>query len=173
MTSPAHLSHSLLFANANDHLLTDYAGIGGTASRSVTFWFKTTLASDNGILGWGNAAGDGLKWHARLNTSAADGPVGALRLEIQNGRVVATTPANDGEWHHGAIVFEEDADPDISDVVFYLDGKIDEASLLTSVPINTNNTGGPLAVTLGGRLQGLRSAALMETSPTSESTTAV
>ncbi|MDA7865897.1 hypothetical protein N9C66_05885 [Akkermansiaceae bacterium] len=152
--APDHLSHSLLFANNNDLLRTDYEGIGGTASRSVTFWFKTSLTFDNGILGWGNAAGDGLKWHARLNTAAADGPVGALRLEIQNGRTVATTPANDGLWHHGAIVFEEDADPDISDVVFYLDGELDPVDLFTSVPIDTQNTGGPFAVTLGGRLQG-------------------
>lgn len=152
--APAHLSNSLLFANNNDLLKTDFEGIGGTASRSLTFWFKTTLISDNGIIGWGNSTLGGLKWHARLNTSAADGPVGALRLEIQDGRTVATTPVNDGEWHHGAIVFEEDADPDIADVVFYLDGEPDPVSLFTSVPINTVNSGGPLAVTLGGRLQG-------------------
>ncbi len=152
--APPNLSNSLLFANNNDLLYTDYAGIGGTASRSVTFWFKTTLTTDNGILGWGNAALGGLKWHARLNTFAADGPVGALRLEIQDGRTVATTAANDGMWHHGAIVFEEDGDPDISDVVFYLDGQLDPVNLSTSVPINTTNSGGPFAVTLGGRLQG-------------------
>lgn len=152
--APAHLSNSLLFANNNDLLKTDFEGIGGTASRSLTFWFKTTLITDNGIIGWGNSTLGGLKWHARLNTSAADGPVGALRLEIQDGRTVATTPVNDGEWHHGAIVFEEDADPDIADVVFYLDGEPDPVSLFTSVPINTVNSGGALAVTLGGRLQG-------------------
>ncbi|MEN8772675.1 MAG: LamG domain-containing protein [Akkermansiaceae bacterium] len=152
--APDHLTNSLIFANNNDLLYTDYAGVGGTTSRSVTFWFKTGLNFDNGIIGWGDASLDGLKWHARLNTSAADGPVGALRLEIQNGRTVATTAVNDGQWHHGAIVFEEDADPDISDVVFYLDGELDPVNFLTSVPINTINTGGPLAVTLGGRLQG-------------------
>lgn len=152
--APPNLSNSLLFANNNDILYTDFEGVGGTASRSVTFWFKTSLTTDNGIIGWGSSAGDGLKWHARLNTSAADGPVGALRLEIQNGRTVATTAANDGLWHHGAIVFEEDADPDMSDVVFYLDGQLDAVNLFTSVPINTTNTGGPFAVTLGGRVQG-------------------
>lgn len=152
--APAHLSSSLLFANDNDLLLTDSEGIGGTASRTVTFWFKTTSVVDNGILGWGDAGGNGLKWHTRLNSGAADGPVGALRLEIQGGRIVATTPVADGQWHHGAIVFEEDANPDISDVVFYLDGAIDEASLFTPVPINTVNSGGAFSVTLGGRLQG-------------------
>lgn len=152
--APDPLTGSLLFAGNNDTLYTDYGGIGGTASRSVTFWFKTTLTGDNGILGWGDAGGPGLKWHARLNTSGVDGPVGALRLEIQDGRIVATTPVNDGQWHHAAIVFEEDADPDISDIVFYLDGVVDPAPNLISVPINTINSGGPFAVTLGGRLQG-------------------
>ena len=112
------------------------------------------MAGDNGILGWGNSNQDGLKWQARLNTSSVDGPIGALRLEIQSGRTVATTPVNDDLWHHGAIIFEEDADPDISDVVFYLDGQLDAVSLFTPVPINTTNTGGPFAVTLGGRVQG-------------------
>lgn len=152
--APPSLSSSLLFSGNSDFLYTDYEGIGGSASRSVTFWFKTTLVSDNGILGWGNAGGAGLKWHARLNTSSLDGPVGALRVEIQDGRIVATTPVNDGQWHHGAIIFEEDGDPDITDVVFYLDGQLDPSTTFTSVPINTVNTGGPFAVTLGGRLQG-------------------
>lgn len=152
--APPPLSNSLLFSGNNDLLYTDYEGIGGTASRSVTFWFKTTLTGDNGILGWGDANGAGLKWHTRLNTSAVDGPVGALRVEIQDGRLVATTPVNDGQWHHAAIVFEEDADPDITDVVFYLDGVVDPTTTFTPVPINTVNSGGPFAVTLGGRLQG-------------------
>lgn len=151
--APAHLSHSLLFANNNDLLSTDYVGVGGTASRTLTFWLKTTSVADNGIIGWGDSSGNGLKWHGRINSGAADGPLGALRLEIQGGRIVATTPVDDGEWHHGAIVFEEDEDPDISDVVFYLDGEIDEASLFTPVPIDTQTPGGTLAVTLGGRLQ--------------------
>ena len=152
--APPAFAQSLLFANSNDLLYTDFEGVGGTASRSVTFWFKTTVLEDHGIMGWGNSGGSGLKWHARLNSTAANGPVGALRLEIQDGRIVATTPVNDGEWHHAAIVFEEDADPDVSDVVFYLDGEIDAVDSFTSVPIDTQNTGGPFAVTLGGRVQG-------------------
>ena len=152
--APLAFEHSLLFADNNDVLYTDFEGVGGTASRSVTFWFKTTGIADNGIVAWGNSTGSGLKWHARLNSSALNGPVGALRLEIQDGRTVATTPANDGEWHHAAIVFDEDGDPDITDVVFYLDGVIDPVADSTSVPINTQNTGGPLAATLGGRIQG-------------------
>lgn len=152
--APPSLASSLLFSNNNDLLFTDYEGIGGTASRSLTFWFKTTLTSDNGIIGWGDAGGSGLKWHARINTAPVDGPLGALRLEIQDGRIIATTPVNDGEWHHAAIVFEEDADPDLSDLVFYLDGQLDPVASLVPVPINTINTGGPFAVTLGGRLQG-------------------
>lgn len=152
--APPHLSNSLLFANAGDLLFTDFPGIGGTASRSLTFWFKTTLAGDNGILAWGDSGGNGLKWHARINTSAGDGPVGALRLEIQGGRTVATTPVNDGEWHHAAIVFEEDADPDIEDVVFYLDGELDPVDMLTSVPIDTQIGGpGDFPFTIGGRDQ--------------------
>ncbi len=151
--APPGFSHSLEFLGG-DMLFTDYIGVGGSTSRSVTFWFKTTSAADNGIVAWGDSTGSGLKWHARINSNAADGPLGALRVEIQDGRAVATTPANDGGWHHGAIVFEEDLDPDITDVVFYLDGEPDDLFLATSVPINTLTPGGLQAVTLGGRVQG-------------------
>ena len=153
--APPHLSNSLQFADAGDILTTEYPGVGGSASRSITFWFKTTFVSDNGILAWGNSGANGLKWHARLNSGAADGPVGALRLEIQGGRAVATTPVNDDQWHHAAMVFEEDADPDITDLVFYLDGEVDPISMSTSVPIDTQIAGaGALPVSIGGRFQG-------------------
>ena len=154
--APPHLAGSLRFADAGDILFTDYPGIGGSASRSVTFWFKTTMAAaDNGIVAWGNSNLDGLKWHARLNATTVDGPLGALRLEIQGARAVATTSVADGQWHHAAIVFQEDADPDVTDIVFYLDGEIDPISQSLSVPIDTQTEGaGALPVTLGGRYQG-------------------
>lgn len=152
--APPHLSSSLAFNNSGDHLLTEFPGIGGTASRSITFWFKTTFTADNGIVAWGNAGGNGLKWHARINSTGADGPVGALRLEIQGGRTVATTPVTDDQWHHAAIVFEEDGDPDLQDLVFYLDGELDPVSLVTSVPIDTQiGGGGGLPVWIGARDQ--------------------
>jgi hypothetical protein len=153
--APPPLGHSLLFAGGGDHLVTDYPGIQGSASRSLTFWFRTTNTADNGIIGWGNSATNGLKWHARINSAAADGPLGALRLEIQGGRAVATTVVADGQWHHAAIVFEEDADPDVADIVFYLDGQLDPTSNLLSVPIDTQSSGGgAVNVTLGARFQG-------------------
>ena len=152
--TPPHLSNSLEF-DGGTVLLTDYPGVQGSASRSVTFWFKTSTITDNGILAWGDSGASGRKWHARLNTAAADGPVGALRVEIQDGRAVATTPVNDGQWHHAAIVFEEDADPDITDVVFFLDGEPDPTAQFTSVPIDTDSSADArLNVTLGGRFQG-------------------
>ncbi len=152
--APPLLSNSLVFDGT--HLLfTDYPGVQGTASRSVTLWFKTTNTADNGFVGWGRSDQDGLKWHLRLNSNAADGPVGALRAEIQGGRVVATTPVADGSWHHAAFVFDEDADPEISDMIFYLDGEIDPVSLFTAVPISTDSSASPAHnVTLGGRYQG-------------------
>ncbi len=153
--APPPLGQSLLFAGGGDHLITDYPGIQGTASRSLTFWFRTTSTADNGIIGWGNSVTNGWKWHARINSATADGPLGALRLEIQGGRAVATAPVADGQWHHAAIVFEEDADPDVADIVFYLDGQFEPTSALLSVPIDTQSGGGGVVnVTLGGRFQG-------------------
>jgi len=152
--APPPLSNSLLF-DGSTILFTDFPGVQGSASRSIALWFKTTNATDNGFLGWGLSTRDGQKWHVRLNSAAADGPVGALRAEIQGGRVVATTPVNDGEWHHAAFVFEEDADPEITDLVFYLDGEIEPISRSLLVPINTDSSASPsLNVTLGGRFQG-------------------
>ena len=152
--APPPLSNSLLF-DGNNLLFTDYPGVQGSASRSVTLWFKTTNTADNGFIGSGRSEPGRTQVASAPQLLGGRQPLGALRAEIQSGRIVATTPVADGNWHHAAFVFEADADPEISDLVFYLDGQVDPASQSVLIPINTDSSASPAHnVTLGGRYQG-------------------
>lgn len=129
---------SLFFDGIDAGVITEYPGVGGVDDRTISFWVKTTDTSDHGIVNWGDSYGDGAKYHARLNSAAGDGVVGAVRLETQNGRIVGVTPIADDQWHHVAILFENDGTPDNEDVQIYVDGVLEPSTTSTPIPINTN-----------------------------------
>ena len=85
----------------------------------------------------------------RLNTNS-----GQLRTENQGGNIIATTDIADGNWHHVVSVFAEDGDPDVLDVLHYVDGVLEATSGGTDEPVNTDITG-PQAepVSIGRRAQ--------------------
>ena len=82
---------------------------------TVTNWFKTT---ENGeMVTWGTSpGGQRLSWRI-------DG--GSLRTEHGNGNLRGNTVANDGEWHHGALVVDEGATLRPTMTHLYLDGMED------------------------------------------------
>jgi len=119
---------AVLFNSTNaDRIETSYPGVLGQAARSVAAWVRVDPAFKNNgcIVGWGTNVTN-QRYSFRLNTNASNGALNALRLEIQNSRSVATTPLNDGQWHHVAVT--HDAGALISAVTFYLDGKVDAQS---------------------------------------------
>ncbi len=119
---------AVFFNSANrDRIETNYPGVLGQAARSVTAWVRVDPAFKNNgcIAGWGVDAAT-QRYSLRLNTNASNGRMRALRLEINGSRSVATTPINDGQWHHVAVT--HDAGALISAVTFYLDGKVDAQS---------------------------------------------
>ena len=96
--------------------ITGYQGItvvnGVQQPFTVTNWFKTT---ENGeMVTWGaSPGGQRLSW--RL-----DG--GSLRTEHGSGNLRGNTVANDGEWHHAALVVTEGATLRPNATQLYLDG---------------------------------------------------
>ena len=80
----------------------------------------------NELLGYGVPA-NGQKWHFRLNGSAANGVVGAIRTEYQGGQNVGTTPLDDGQWHHIAAVFPQGATMG-QEILHYVDGVLEGKS---------------------------------------------
>ena len=96
--------------------ITGYQGItvvnGVQQPFTVTNWFKTT---ENGeMVTWG-ASPDGQRLSWRL-----DG--GSLRTEHGSGNLRGNTVANDGEWHHAALVVTEGATLRPNATQLYLDG---------------------------------------------------
>ncbi|MEC9054437.1 MAG: lamin tail domain-containing protein, partial [Verrucomicrobiota bacterium] len=122
---PGGPESSLRFNGTSNYLQTTFPGIGGSSSRTVVFWVKSTDTSDHGIVSWGTSNSNSQRYHIRLNSNPASGTVGAIRCEVGGGNAVGATSIADNQWHHVAVVFEEDSSPGTSDVRFYIDGKPD------------------------------------------------
>jgi len=112
---------------SSDRIETNYVGITGQAARTVTAWIKAEPTQNNNavMVGWG-VNNPTERYSFRLNASAGNGPLWALRLEIQGSRSVATTPLNDGQWHHVVVTNGDGAT--IDDARFYLDGQVEEVT---------------------------------------------
>ena len=130
-TTATKLDGALTFNGDADYISTSYSGVGGATDRTVSAWIKT--ASINAIAGWGTTA-SGQKWHIRINDSAADGTVGALRTEAMGSFEIGQTVLTDNVWHYVVSTF---SGSDITDVVHYIDGGTDDGS---------SGNGGPLAI---------------------------
>ncbi len=145
---------ALSFDGDDDLTIPGWKGISGANPRAVSYWVKTDWAVDAaaGTVAWGSSD-TGLKWHLRLNENPANGPVGAVRTEIQGSFHVGTKVINDGQWHHVVSVFPEGGQF-MQDLVHYVDGELQEVGGTgsTTVEVNTNPDGED--VTFGSRLQG-------------------
>jgi hypothetical protein len=96
-----------------------YTGVGGTAARSTSFWFKSTdISGTDYLLGWGDngtGAGEGFRcshengviW-GRYNTGVTANWGSGL---------------NDGAWHHFTYSFP--AGGANQDAVVYIDGSLE------------------------------------------------
>jgi len=107
-----------------------YKGVLGTTPRTCTAWIKTTTAPGV-IFGWAPVVA-GAKWIVRIN----DG--GQLRCEVHNGYHYGTTILTDDQWHHIAVVLEDDGSPDITETKLYVDGVLESSNAdIADEPINT------------------------------------
>ncbi|MBB07482.1 MAG: hypothetical protein CMN03_04380 [Roseibacillus sp.] len=144
---PGGPESSLRFNGTSNYLQTTFPGIGGSSSRTVVFWVKSTDTSDHGIVSWGTSNSNSQRYHIRLNSNPASGTVGAIRCEVGGGNAVGSTSIADNQWHHVAVVFEEDSSPGTSDILFYIDGRPDPVSGTVNLTLNTDISG-PNAVPL-------------------------
>jgi hypothetical protein len=118
--------------NGSNYIESDnYKGIGGSADRTIEAWINTSV-NNKEIASWGsNIAGK--KWVFRLNDN------GALRVEVNGGYKIGTTPVDDGQWHHVALVF---SGTDVTDAELYVDGILDGTGSILAEPVNTDVTAG-------------------------------
>ena len=161
---PSGTTAALAFDGVGDWIISDYAGIGGSADRSVSFWVSSTNGTQNtGIVAWGNSATpNGRKWHVRFNNNTTNGPQGAVRTEIQGSFEIDGDPLNDGNWHHVVSIYSAGGmfgSGQVShyiDGVLFSDGQTNTGGDTTVVNTATSPTisGSTYPVVLGGRHQG-------------------
>ena len=114
--------------------MTGYEGVLGTQDRTITAWIKTMGVGDF-ISSGQNVTNQ--KWNHRVETSAANGTVGALRVECSGGYILGDTDLRDGQWHHTAAVLESTGAPTITDIALYVDGALEAISGSQDVDVNT------------------------------------
>jgi len=123
---------ALLFAEM-DYVETGHAGVTGTGSRTCAAWIKTGEAN-RVFLSWGlNTAGK--KWRMRLDAT------GGLRIEVNGGYHYGQAFLADDEWHHTAVVLEDDDTPDVSETLLYVDGLPETTRAVLDEPIDTDANG--------------------------------
>ncbi len=129
---------ALEFASGKRVAITGYDGILGPHARTCAAWVNVSNTAASTIT-WG-VSGAGTKWTIRTNNPAT------LRAECGQGNTWGTTNIADSQWHHIAVVLEDDGSPDISEVKLYVDGKLDPtAAGGTPRAINTS-TGGDVQI---------------------------
>ncbi|MBN2514332.1 MAG: DUF362 domain-containing protein [Sedimentisphaerales bacterium] len=129
--SAGHAGGALSFDGTNDYVqIAGYKGIIGSASRTCCAWIKP-LAVTGEILGWGTNT-TGARWVIRVNEN------GTLRAEVSGGNIYGTTLLTDGNWHHVAVVLENDGSTDISEARLYVDGILETTGGAVPCLVNTS-----------------------------------
>lgn len=147
---------AVAYDGVDDYILTTYPGVAGPRQRTVSFWMKTTTATTHGIVGWGDSSRNQTKYHVRIQPST-----GSIRTEVQGGNNWATTPVNDGVWHHVVSLVPDMENPNNSDVLHYVDGVLDPRLGGGAQGINTDiAAANSLPVMIGARRQGSATAGL-------------
>ena len=122
---------SALEFDAGNHVaVPGYEGILGSHPRTTCAWINVAKTSAS-IITWG-PAGSGTKWVMRTHNGPA-----SLRIECGQSNTYGTTDLVDGEWHHVAAVLEDDGSPDVSEILLYVDGVVDEILGGTGRLVNT------------------------------------
>ncbi|MHC4117739.1 MAG: LamG-like jellyroll fold domain-containing protein [Planctomycetota bacterium] len=150
--STGQIGGALQTSAGNYVVIPGYTGILGPSPRTTTAWIKTTDA-DGVIIGWGLLS-PGTKWIMRVNQV---GGGGQLRCEVDSGYHYGTTSVNDDEWHHVAVVLEDDGSPNITEVKLFVDGVRDADNAdMADEPIDTIED---MNVTIGQNPHNLNSRA--------------
>jgi len=120
-----------------------YPPIGANA-RTVSAWLKTSGSGQ--ICQWGGdssiycPAVSGTHWDIAIDAN------GKLQLDIGAGSLTGQADLRDNAWHHIAVVFTNDASPNVTDAVLYIDGTAETPSASVSEVVQTSNSD----VRLGG-----------------------
>ena len=102
----------------------------GNAARTVEAWIQTTSTTSNQqvIFDYGSMTiGQRFTMNILQNNS--------LRIEIGGSGMYASTPLNDGSWHHVAVTYDPSSTPNVR---LYIDGSLENSGNF-SQPVNTTS----------------------------------
>ncbi len=136
--------NALAFDGRGGYAESGFPGIAGNQPRTVTCWIRMprnfTAADGFAIVSWGDplTPGRGEVWQISVNPTAADGPLGRIRVGTHNGKLVGTTDLRDDRWHHVAVVMYGGTQPNIgTHVLVYVDGALETISRRSLQTIDT------------------------------------
>ena len=122
--------NGLHFDGTNDHIQTNYGGVTGTGNRTIEAWIKPNyVATQIVVTDYGSLSPLGQRFTLNLIG-------GKLRCEIGGQGMTGTTDLTDGQWHHVAVTYDNNATQKFK---LYVDGSLESAFNLTSVTMNTNS----------------------------------
>ncbi|MFW9895740.1 MAG: DUF2341 domain-containing protein, partial [Candidatus Thorarchaeota archaeon] len=132
----------------NDYIDTPYAGITGSAARTVSFWISTSSLSDRDIFSYGDHSQN--RFNIRIDESSTTG-VWVMRLEMKDASTLReqrwSTHIADGTMHYIVIVISENVD--ISQTLCYIDGQPDTIDTTYGTGIADSGSGGFYNVRMG------------------------
>ncbi len=140
LSVPGRFGRALAFSGHGEGVLADLKDFGSDEPGSVAFWIKMEPGMVPGkyenIFTWHMYTLPEKGWHAddekelacriRINHSAAEGVVGAVRMEFRNRWICGTTDLRDGRWHHVTAVFHRGYQGTM--VRHYIDGELARSS---------------------------------------------
>ena len=129
---------ALEFDGAGDYVeVLGYAGVLGTAARTVTLWVNTSAQADMDVVSWGRAMAGASCTVSIMRGGGRGKPIGPIQLAVTGGSVTGITQLTDGRWHHVAAVLDERESPRVQDIRLYVDGQIEPATLVADSPVDT------------------------------------
>lgn len=137
---PGRFGLALEFTGHGEGMLADLKDFGVDEPGSVAFWIKmdpgNVPSEYENIFTWHMYTRPEKGWHAddarelacriRVNHNAAEGVVGAVRVEFRNKWICGTTDLRDGRWHHVTAVFHRGYQGTV--VRHYIDGQLARSS---------------------------------------------
>jgi hypothetical protein len=134
---------ALSFDGVDDFVQTDFAGIGGSAARTVAFWVKVPRSFEPkhgyAMVCWGSTDDLTEGWQVSVNPKEDQGPMGRLRVARIGGPIIGSTDLRDDRWHHVAIVFYGDQHRDeTTQVLMYVDGELELTTRKGMINVKTD-----------------------------------
>jgi arylsulfatase A-like enzyme len=118
---------------------------GGQSSRTFSCWVKTSARATpetQTLFSYGSNVTGG-RFVVMLNNEPGVAGDHVLRLEVNSGNATGSTPLNDGNWHHVAVVVDDHDGSgmvNVRETKFYIDGVPETLSLTSSRVLATGST---------------------------------